>query len=217
MSNLKIETIVVTPFSQNCRVLYHSEKKEAVVLDPGGDVQLILSCLSKLQVSCSEIWLTHSHIDHCGGVRELRDKSKAILRGHIAEKLMRQKIMEIAAMYGLPKTGINNCPEPDYYLQDNEILLFNEFKFQVLFTPGHSPGHVCFYCESERLLLGGDLIFYDSIGRTDLPGSNHQQLMTSIKSRVCVLPDDTAILVGHGPDTTISREKKYNPWISAGE
>lgn len=208
----EVHTIPVTAFEQNCRVLAGTQS--AVVVDPGGDSDKIVRFLEEKGLNCEQIWLTHSHLDHCGGVAALlRQYPKAQLFAHKIEREFRASISIVAHSYGLTDSGFENCPEPSTYIEDGTVVCFEDAQFQVLFTPGHSPGHVCFYSPEASLLIGGDLIFAGSVGRTDLPGGSMEVLKESIRKKVYTLPDDTKILPGHGPETILKREKKTNPFV----
>jgi hydroxyacylglutathione hydrolase len=183
-----------------------------VVVDPGGEPRKILGYLKEKDLTVREIWLTHSHLDHCGGVKELKEKTGAVLFGHPVEKMLRAHVEEIERMYGL-EGELENCPEPERYISGGEKLSFLEFSFDVLFTPGHSPGHLCFYEPTQGLLLAGDTLFAGSIGRTDLPGGDGPTLMKSIRDKILVLPPATVVMPGHGPDTTIEQESRSNPFV----
>lgn len=209
---LNIETIKVTSFEQNCRVLYSDNESQAVVVDPGGDVQRIVGRLGEIGKTCGEIWLTHGHLDHAGGVRSLKAKFGCPVVGHRAGQPIRESIAAIAQMYGV--LGFDNCPEPDLYVEHGDVLQKLDLEWKVLFTPGHAPGHVCFYCESERVLLCGDTVFAGSIGRTDLPGGDLKTLLYAIRDNILVLPDEVRLLNGHGPETTVGRERLENPFLS---
>lgn len=210
---IEILTIQVSPLQQNCRILLDTASKQAVVVDPGAEADRILGILTKKGVSCAEIWLTHSHLDHCGGVADLKKATGALVRAHAVESVMRAKVEEIAAMYGLPKGIFKNCAEPDSNLSGGETLNFAGANFEVRFTPGHSPGHVVFYCAEGNFLLAGDTVFAGSVGRTDLPGGSHQQLIASIREHILTLPDNVRILSGHGPDTLVGTERRSNPFL----
>lgn len=209
----KFETIEVTPFQQNARLLYCPDSNQAVVIDPGGDADLILSRAEKNNLTIEQIWLTHSHLDHCGGVADLKEATGATLLGHEIERPMRERVLEICRMYGLPAGGMKNCPEPDRYIKGGDTVTLSSYSFEVMFTPGHAPGHLCFYYEPGGVLFCGDTVFAGSIGRTDLPGGSHQQLIHSIKENILVLPDETRLFPGHGPETTVGREKLSNPFL----
>jgi hydroxyacylglutathione hydrolase len=211
---LKSETVVVTPFYQNCRVLFAADGGDAVVVDPGGDAGKILDFLKKHSLTCKEIWLTHSHLDHCGGVAPLKKATNAKLLGSKLGAQMRQSVEKLCAMYGIEAGELENSPEPERFLKDGEVLNFAGVDFLVLETPGHSPDHLCFYAKSEKLLIAGDTLFAGSIGRTDLPGGNHAQLLASIRNSLLTLPGDTKVQSGHGPDTMISIENGTNPFLA---
>lgn len=213
---LKFETVLVTPFMQNCRVIWATEGGPALVVDPGGDVEKIFRFLETNRLNCTQIWLTHSHLDHCGGVADLIEQcgTKPQLIGHPIEKAMRQTVGQISEFYGLPSGYLKECPEPSQYVEGGEYLDFNGFRFEVRYTPGHSPGHVVFYCKQLNTLLAGDTLFSGSIGRTDLPGGNHEELILSIESQIFSLPKETKVLCGHGEDTLVGDEIRGNPFFS---
>ena len=210
-----LETIivVVTPFMQNARVVYDSDSRHATIVDPGGDVPLIIEAITKNKLRPVAIWLTHSHLDHCGGVLGLIDKYAIPLYAHANERLMRSSVRALASMYGVPSGILDDCPEPEIYLEGGQEISVGPYIFRVLFTPGHSPGHLCFYNKESGILLAGDTLFSGSIGRTDLPGGDHQVLLTTLHETICVLPSETKVLSGHGPDTTIGHELRTNPFL----
>ncbi len=210
---MEIITIEVSPVFQNCRILIDAQSARAVVVDPGGSVDEILEVLRSRKVICEEIWLTHSHFDHCGGVAALRRITGARLFAHPGERVFRENVLRSLANWKFSEDGYENCPEPDVEISGGEILLFAEKKFLVLPTPGHSPGHLCFHCPADRFVLSGDALFQGSIGRTDLPGGDHQELIQSIIAQLLSLSDDTKVLSGHGADTTIGRERTTNPFL----
>lgn len=210
---LKIETIPVTDFLQNARLVWDSESLAGVIIDPGGDADRILKVVHREGVEVQAIWLTHSHLDHCGGVAPLQQQLSCTLVGHSGEAMMRQGVQAIASMYGLKLSDWHNCPEPTLFVRGGETLQVGSYEATVLFTPGHSPGHVSFYFSKENTLISGDALFAGSIGRTDLPGGNHRELITSIKERILPLPDETRVLSGHGDDTTVGRERHSNPFL----
>ena len=231
---LKIETIVVTPFAQNCRLLLNSQRSAAALVDPGGEVEKISAALSGSGAELRQVLLTHSHIDHAGGVSEVLKGagSEVKLYGHRLEKSMRQSISIQSAMFMVQEEKFSNCPEPSTYLEGGEEIDVLGERAKCLFTPGHSPGHISFYFDKFSadvelidganslqhskdlpLLIVGDALFSGSIGRTDLPGGNHEQLLQSIKSELLSLPDETVVLSGHGPNTTIGVERVTNPFL----
>lgn len=211
---LTIETIEVTPFPQNCRILWCSETRQGVVVDPGGDAQQIADRIKKLNITCSAIWLTHSHLDHCGGVAPLLEQFNVKLFAHPAEGDFRSSVLTVAQMYGLPLKEWHDCPEPTDLIRGGEELTVGRCKAEVRFTPGHSPGSVSFYFPEERVVVSGDVLFAGSIGRSDLPGGNHAQLIASIKREILSLDDATRVLSGHGEDTTVGQERRHNPFLA---
>ena len=234
---LLIRTIVVTPFMQNARILADSATKECTVVDPGGDAALLLSAIERDGFVPRQIFLTHSHIDHAGGVQALlrhwrSQDLRPSLIAHHAEAAMRTTLTQQAVMFGLSPSEYENVPEPDVFVDDGDMVHIGEITGKVLFTPGHSPGHVSLFFEScevshaaemapfrplslspVHVLIGGDAIFSGSIGRTDLPGGNHRQLIRSIKEKILTLPPETHIMCGHGPDTTVEVEIATNPFL----
>jgi len=213
---LEIVHFPVTAFPQNCRLLIDSERNLAVVVDPGGEAERILAELKRRNLECTEIWLTHSHLDHCGGVSDLKEATGAKLTGHPEEQSMRQRVEEICQMYGIPPGDMKNCPEPEQYITGGELLDFGGHSFEARFTPGHAPGHISFYCKELATIISGDTLFAGSIGRTDLPGGDYDTLIRSITEQILSLPDETAVLSGHGPDTTVGVERKTNPFLVGG-
>lgn len=207
------KAVIVTPFAQNCWILAGDSSKNAVVVDPGGDCDLILAEVAKLGLHCSQIWLTHSHLDHCGGVKKLKAATGASLYASAEEAYLRENVTTFGRMFGIHDGSLENCPEPDVVLKGGETLRLSEYGFQVMDTPGHSPGGLSFYCKEAGVVLVGDLLFAGSIGRTDLPGGDHGTLMASIEQLMDKLPPQTIVLSGHGPETTLETERSTNPFL----
>ncbi len=214
---LNVETIPVTEFGQNCRILWCSETKDGVVVDPGGDSEKIVAAAKRLGVSIKAIWLTHSHLDHCGGVAPLLDSFNVPLVANPEERMMRSNVTSIAQMYGMSPAEWHNCPEPTVNVRGGESLSVGNSSCVVLFTPGHSVGHVSFYFERDRIVASGDVLFAGSIGRTDLPGGDTKTLLDAIRREIFTLPPETRVLTGHGPDTTVGEEKASNPFFTGAQ
>lgn len=214
---LNVETIPVTEFGQNSRILWCSETKQGVIVDPGGDAEKILSTAQRLGVTVTAVWLTHSHLDHCGGVQPVLDALKVPLVAHPEERMMRNNVKSIAQMYGMSPAEWYNCPEPTVEVRGGESLSIGNSSCVVLFTPGHSPGHVSYYFERDGIVASGDVLFAGSIGRTDLPGGDTKTLLDAIRREIFTLPPATRVLTGHGPDTTVGEEKASNPFFTGAQ
>jgi hydroxyacylglutathione hydrolase len=212
MSKAKALIIPVTPFQQNCRLLWCEATRRAVVIDPGGDVADIVRAIAQADVTVEKIWLTHGHIDHAGGAAELRIKLNDVtIDGpHRDDLFLLENVVESARMFGIPNAA---NVRPDRWLKEGDKLQVGELSFDVLHCPGHSPGSVAFISTDLNLAIVGDVLFAGSIGRTDLPGGSQQQLLKSIKDKLLPLDDKVMVLNGHGPDTTIGRERATNPFL----
>ena len=203
--------VPVTLFEQNCTILWDAETKQAVVFDPGGDVQRILAAIEKTAVKVEKIWLTHGHIDHVGGAAELRDALKVPIEGpHQADKFLLDNVVNSGAQFGM--SGVRNFT-PDRWLEEGEQVRIGALTFDIMHCPGHSPGSVAFINAGQKLAIVGDVLFAGSIGRTDLPGGSLEQLLNSIRDKLLPLADDVTVLNGHGPFTTIGRERATNPFL----
>jgi hydroxyacylglutathione hydrolase len=211
MTKAKTLVVPVTPFQQNCRLLWCEQTKRAVVIDPGGDLPDIARAIAQAGVTVEKIWLTHGHIDHAGGAAELKAKLNVPIEGpHRTDLFLLQNIVESARMFGIPNAA---NVTPDRWLQEGDRVHVGELTFDVLHCPGHSPGSVAFINAGQNLAIVGDVLFAGSIGRTDLPGGSQQQLLKSIRDKLLPLADDVAVLNGHGPVTTIGRERATNPFL----
>jgi glyoxylase-like metal-dependent hydrolase (beta-lactamase superfamily II) len=210
--------VPVTPFQQNCTIIYDEDTKAAAVIDPGGDVPRILAALAKNDLDVTAIWITHGHLDHAGGVNELRDALNA-RPGHAPveiigpdrrdEKLL-QSLAQQGAMFGVK--GLHNVT-PDRYLTEGEQVKVGPHVFDVLHCPGHTPGHVVFINHAAKFAQLGDVLFQNSVGRTDFPYGDHAALIDAIKTKLLPLGDDYSFVCGHGPGSTIGTERQHNPFI----
>lgn len=208
---LQIQVIPVTPFQQNAALLWDDVSREAVLTDVGGEAERLLSAVSQHQLKLQAIWLTHGHLDHASGVADLTEQqSVPVLGPHQSDDYWLQALPEITANYGFP---VSKPLTPTRWLEDGDELTVGEHKFIVYHIPGHTPGHVVFYNQENNLLIAGDVLFRESIGRTDFPGGNHADLIHGIQSKLLTLPDSTRVLPGHGPMTTIGHEKLHNPYL----
>jgi glyoxylase-like metal-dependent hydrolase (beta-lactamase superfamily II) len=212
MANLQAGIIPVTPLQQNCTVLFDPETKHGVVVDPGGDVELIRQALADNGLTAEAIWLTHGHIDHAGGAAELKAAlGVEIIGPHEADRPLLQQLEEQAKMFGLEGQVKNVLP--DRWLTEGETASFGDHVFEVYHCPGHAPGHVIYFNRAQNFAHVGDVLFRGSIGRTDLPGGNHQQLLDSIRDKVLPLGDDVGFICGHGPGGRIGEERRTNPFL----
>jgi glyoxylase-like metal-dependent hydrolase (beta-lactamase superfamily II) len=204
--------VPVTLFQQNCMLLWDEATRQAVVIDPGGDVQLIQQAIAKANVNVEQIWLTHGHIDHVGGAAELRDALKVPITGpHIADKFFFDLVEESGHKYGM--TGMRNF-QPDNWLKEGDRVSIGGLNFDILHCPGHSPGSVVYYEKSMRFAHVGDVLFAGSVGRSDIPGGNHETLIQSITEKLLPLGDDVGFICGHGPGSSIGQERMTNPFLT---
>ncbi len=208
---LKIQVVPVTDYQQNCCIIFDDQTLKGIVLDPGGEAEKIAGEVDRLGVTVEAIWLTHGHLDHAGGSEALKKLlGVEIIGPHEADKMLLDNIEIVAAGYGM--SGMFNAT-PDRWLNEGDTLSIGEHKFEVLHTPGHAPGHVVFVCSESKLILMGDVLFQGSIGRTDLPGGSHQQLLDSIANKILPLGDEMQFICGHTPPSTIGQEKATNPFL----
>lgn len=211
MTQFRIAIIPVTPFQQNCALVYDDESKRGAVVDPGGDVPSILDAIKQTGVTVEKILLTHGHIDHAGGAAELREKLGVPIEGPNKEDdFLLQSLPKTGAQYGMLDARVVT---PDRWLSDGDVVEVAGFSFRVIEAPGHSPGSVVLFNEVQRFAFMGDVLFQGSIGRTDLRGGNHPQLIASIKTKVLPLGDDVVFLPGHGAASKIGDERQSNPHL----
>jgi hydroxyacylglutathione hydrolase len=211
MTDFRIAIVPVTGFQQNCSILYDDKTKRAAVVDPGGDVSKILDAVAKLGVTVEKILITHGHIDHAGGAAELREKLGVTIEGpHKADDFLLQDLPESGVRFGQHDARVVT---PDRWLVDGDIVEAAGFTFRIIEAPGHSPGSVVFFNEAQRFAFMGDVLFKNSIGRTDLRQSNHAHLMTAIREKILPLGDDVVFLPGHGEMSRIGDERVGNPFL----
>jgi hydroxyacylglutathione hydrolase len=206
---MEIATLTVSLFETNCYLVYDGKNGAGVIIDPGDEAERIFDEVERLKIVPEAILLTHGHGDHIGAVEDLKEKFDNTLQaGKGAEAMIEMSRKNFPAMYNIDIS----CPLPDSILAEGEVVTFGDDRLIVITTPGHSPEGICFYTPGR--LFCGDTLFFNSVGRTDLPGGNHEQMITMIKDKLLVLPDETICYPGHGPSTTIGQEKKYNPFLT---
>jgi hydroxyacylglutathione hydrolase len=208
-----LEMLTVGPFQENCYVIGDEEIGEGAIVDPGDEAARIALAVEQTGLAISEILITHAHIDHVGAVAALVEEYACPVLMHAEAEPMLQQLPTQAMMMGL---RFGKVPKVDRRIEDEEVLEVGGLRLKALYTPGHAPGHLAFYAESERLVFSGDALFAGSVGRTDLFGGDTEVLMRNIKERLMRLPDQTRVLSGHGPETTIGDERAHNPFLHGG-
>lgn len=209
--SLHCEIIPVTLFRQNATLIWDEDTKDAILTDVGGDVSRILETIEEFKVRPQAIWLTHGHLDHAGGVADLKKHFDIPVYGpHRDDAFLLETLPESTAEFGFPHSP---ALTPDHWLNEGKTLKVGNFTFSVLHIPGHTPGHVVFYCEQAGLLITGDTLFFETVGRTDFPLSSHKDLIHHIRTKLLTLPEDTTVVPGHGRPTTIGHEKRNNPYL----
>jgi hydroxyacylglutathione hydrolase len=206
-----LETLTVGPFQENCYVI--GDREMGAIVDPGDEATRIALAVEQTGLEIGQILVTHAHIDHVGAVGALADEYACPVLMHTEAEPMLEHLPTQAMMMGL---RFGKVPAVDRHIEDKEVLEVGGLKLKSLYTPGHAPGHLAFYVESEGLVLSGDALFAGSVGRTDLFGGDMEVLMRSINERLLTLPDETTVYPGHGPRTTIGDERAYNPFLRGG-
>ena len=210
---LEIRIIPVRPFQQNCSLIWDRETMDGVFIDPGGDAEKLMQAAKELGVNIKEVWLTHGHLDHAGAADEIREVTGAPVIGpHKDDQWLMDDIVQQWQKYGITEGPRNVVP--DRYLNDGDTLTLSGETFGVVHTPGHTPGHVVIYHEPGRIAFVGDVLFQGSIGRTDFPKGDHQQLIKSITGKLWPLGNDMRFVPGHGPMSTFGQERKTNGFVS---
>ncbi len=209
---LEVRIIPVTPLQQNCSLVWNRDTMNGVFVDAGGDVDRLMGAAKELGVNIVKLWLTHGHLDHAGAAAEIRERTGAPIEGpHKDDQWLLDDIEAQGAKYGI--VGGRNL-KPDRYLEDGDTLELEGTEFGVVHCPGHTPGHVVIYNEAAKLAFVGDVIFQGSIGRTDFPRGNHQNLIDSITSKLWPLGPDMRFIPGHGPMSTFGQERKTNAFVA---
>lgn len=210
---MQVKIFTFNPFSENTYVLY-DDTKECVIIDPGcmnsAEEKQLVSFIEENKLKPVKLLNTHGHIDHVLGNRFVAEKYNLVLETHQTEEANIISTDSYASMYGMPAP---RSPKPGKYLSEGDTVTFGNTKLEVLFTPGHSAGHIVFYNRDKKIIIGGDVLFRESIGRTDLPGGDYNTLIKSIKEKLFVLDEDIKVYPGHGPYTTIGHEKEHNPFL----
>lgn len=208
-----VKIFTFNPVAENTYILYN-QNKEAIIIDPGcyfpAEKELLKTFIGENGLKPVQLINTHCHLDHVFGNKWVYETYALELFIHPNEEMVLQFAPQSGKMWGLP---FENYEGPLHFLQEGDIVTLGDYELKVLLAPGHSPGSICFYNEKEKFVIGGDVLFNENIGRTDLPGGNHATLLDSIKTQLYVLPDDVKVYPGHGEPTTIGHEKKYNPYV----
>lgn len=211
---MKAMIVPVTAFAQNCTILWCEDTLEAAVVDPGGDIAEITAAAERKGLKIVKILLTHGHVDHVAGTKALKDELGVPVEGpNIEDQFLLEQLPETARGYGFPPAPTFT---PDRWLNDGETVSFGNVTMSVLHCPGHTPGHVVFFNDKERVAIVGDVLFQGSVGRTDFPRGNSKDLINSIRTKLWPLGDDVVFIPGHGPLSSFGDERKTNPYVRDG-
>ncbi|GAB3324114.1 MBL fold metallo-hydrolase [Haliea atlantica] len=210
--SIRVTIVPVTPYQQNCSILKCEETGQAAVVDPGGDVERILAAAKEMDADIRKILLTHGHMDHCAASDVLRQQLDIPIEGPQREDAFWiDRLPEWCQMSGFPHA---DAFAPDRWLEEGDTVTVGEQTLKVFHCPGHTPGHVVFLHEGQRIAWVGDVLFQGSIGRTDFPRGDHQQLIDSIRDKLFPLGDDITFIPGHGPTSTFGQERRSNPFVA---
>lgn len=208
---LRYLTVPVTPFQQNCSIVWCDETMQAAVIDPGGEVDRLIAEMQRLGVTPTALWLTHAHIDHAGGTGEMaRRLDLPIVGPHRGDLFWIEQLPEQSRMFRFP---VAEPFLPTRWLEDGETVTLGNTEVAVRHCPGHTPGHVVFHHAGAQRCFVGDVLFAGSIGRTDFPGGDYDTLIASITQRLWPMGDETVFIPGHGPESTFGRERRFNPYL----
>jgi hydroxyacylglutathione hydrolase len=211
MTKLQAFIIPVTPFQQNCSLVFDPEKKLGAIVDPGGDVSVILEAIRESGIAIEKILLTHGHIDHAGGAAELKEALGVPIEGpHPEDLFLLEDLVNSGAKYGMEALPVT----PDRWLKEGDSVSVGDLTFSIYEAPGHTPGSVVFFNTENRFALVGDVLFKGSVGRTDFPRGDHATLIRSIKEKLYPLGDDVVCLPGHGEPCRIGDERMTNPFLN---
>jgi len=206
-----IDRVVVSPFATNCYIVGPEESKQGIIIDPGDESRVILEKVADLGLDIKLIVLTHGHIDHVGALKAVKEATGAEMAIHADDAKSLRGLRGLLKSILVPGLSYPVPPPPERLLKDGDSLDAGDLHFKVLHTPGHTPGGICLL--GEGVVFSGDTLFNYGIGRTDLPGGSYQRLMESIRAKLMVLPDETVVYPGHGPETTIGAERVGNPFL----
>ena len=210
-AGMKAAIVQVTPFQQNCTLIWDEVSMEGAVVDPGGDLDRIMAGIDQVGMLPTKILLTHGHFDHAAGADELRAKLKVKIEGpHKADKVLLDNLEAQGKQYGMAARNVT----PDHWLDEGDTVSVGDQTLDILHCPGHSPGSIVYVHKRQKFMLVGDVIFRASIGRTDFPYCDHEALINAIKTKLLVLDDAYAFICGHGPGSTIGLERRTNPYIA---
>ncbi len=209
---IKVSIVPVTPYQQNCSIIKCQQTGKAAIVDPGGDIDRILDAVKQMDATVEKIILTHGHMDHCAASDVLRQQLSVPIEGpQLADDFWIAKLPEWCDMAGFPRA---EAFEPDRWLEDGDTVTVGEQTLKVFHCPGHTPGHVVFLYEPQKVAWVGDVLFQGSIGRTDFPMGDHQALVASIREKLFPLGDDITFIPGHGPTSTFGQERLTNPFVA---